>query len=294
MKIAIAGANGFMGKNMGKFLVKKGFEVLGLVRNEKGARIVKDYGGKPFIVDYNDENSIVKAVHGCTVLFHFIGASRETSENSFYTSNVLVTKSLVNACLKAKVKRIIYNSGLGVSKQNNQSYFRSKREAEKVIIDSGLDYTIFRPSYIIGEGDELTPYIVKKIKKGAVEIYGSGQYRMQPIWIEQAAEIYLKCVDNPKTTGKIFDLVGLEKISYIDFLRLCIRILKPKKIIKFSHIPIERAIQDALRSENPSISVDEIVVLVSDTTADYKTLEKIFGIKLKKIEEILKKILINY
>ncbi len=294
MKIAIAGANGFIGKNTGKFLVKKGFDVIGLVRNEKGVKIVENYGGKPFIIDYNDENSIVKAVHGCKVLFHFIGASRETSENSFYTSTILVTKNLVNACLNAKVKKIIYNSGLGVSEKNNQSYFRSKREAEKIIIDSGLDYTIFRPSYIIGKGDELTPSITEEIKKGTITIYGSGQYRMQPIWVEQAVEIYLKCIHNPKTSRKIFNLVGSEKISYIDFLRLCILTLKPKKIIRFSHIPIEKAVQDALCSENPVMSVDELVVLVSDTTADHQILEKVFGIQLKKIEEILKKILINY
>ena len=147
---------------------------------------------------------------------------------------------------------------------------------------------------MIGFGDELTPYIAEKIKKSVIEVYGSGIYKMQPIWIEQVTEIYLKCVNNPKTTKKIFDLVGPEKISYLNFIKLCIKILKIKKKVTFNYIPVEKSIQNALRSENPPISVDELVVLISDMTSNHKPLEKTFGIKLLKSEEVLKKVLIKY
>ena len=77
---------------------------------------------------------------------------------------------IINLCKKAKIKKIVYTSGLGVSKLSSLGYFISKYHAEKMIIESKLDYTIFRPSYIVGEDDLFTKYLKKQIKKREIQI----------------------------------------------------------------------------------------------------------------------------
>ena len=60
-------------------------------------------------------------------------------------------KYIINMCKKAKIKKIIYASGLGVNASSSTGYFISKYRAEQLIINSGLDFSIFRPSYIVGK-----------------------------------------------------------------------------------------------------------------------------------------------
>src|SRR3989344_4571809 len=91
-------------------------------------------------------------------------------------------------------KKIIYTSGLGVSKNTTLGYFISKYKAERQIIDSKLDYTIFRPSYIVGKGDLFTKYLKKQIKAGQIQIPGSGNYSIQPIYIDDVSKIIFNAI----------------------------------------------------------------------------------------------------
>jgi NADH dehydrogenase len=72
-------------------------------------------------------------------------------------------------CKRAKIKKIVYNSGLGVNKSTTFGYFISKLKAEQQIIKSGLDYAILRASYIIGKNDPLTKNLLKQAKKRSLQ-----------------------------------------------------------------------------------------------------------------------------
>lgn len=272
MIIGIAGSSGYIGSNFSKYLKERGFDVIEISR-AKG-------------VNYFDKNSLAKFIKDCDIVFNFVGISREDSRNTFFKINYLITKNLVDICEEFGVKKFIYNSGLGVSSYGKNpfttnNYFLSKLEAEKEIINSDLNYVIFRPSYIIGRNDELIPNIVNSaLKKKEVLIIEDGKYRIQPIYLLDALEIYLKSIKIRKKRI-ITDLVGKEKITYLNFVKKIIKFLKLNVKIKF--ISKEEA------EKKFNLSKEEIDVLLCNETSDYKKIEKLFNVKLHSIREILLK-----
>src|SRR5690348_11923118 len=185
IKAAITGANGFVGKNIGKALAKKGITVVGIVRKNNVTSI--NFGNIIVSKDLSEKH-LPSKLRGCHVLLHFIGQGKQTVDSDYQKVNVGLTKNAISLCKKAKIKKIIYISGLGVNKDTAFGYFISKFQAEQEIINSGLDYTIFRASYIIGKDDSLSDFLFKQMKKGAVMIPGSGKYRLQPIFIGDVSE----------------------------------------------------------------------------------------------------------
>ena len=223
-RIAITGANSFVGKSLRKLLYKNKVNVLGISRKNFGK-----YSTETKVQSKNlQEHQLQSKLKNYDVLVHLIGIGRETPKSTFKEINVNLTKNVIKTCKNTGIKKIIYISGLGVSKNSTSSYFASKYKAEREIINSGLDYTIFRASYIIGKTDHLTKSLSKQMKKGTIIIPGSGKYRLQPIFVEDVAKIILEAILEKKFSNKILDLVGPRKISFEDFVKLFSKNMKVK------------------------------------------------------------------
>ncbi len=193
--VAVTGANSFVGKSLRKFLYKNKVNVLGISRKN-----FAKYSTETKVQSKNlQENQLQKKMKNYDVLVHLIGIGRETPKSTFEETNVNLTKNVIKTCKNTGIKKIIYISGLGVSKNNTSNYFASKYRAERQIINSGLDYTIFRASYIIGKTDHLTKSISKQMKKGTIIIPGSGRYQLQPIIFLQSDKIGSQCVHSAYT-----------------------------------------------------------------------------------------------
>ncbi|MEM4311109.1 MAG: NAD-dependent epimerase/dehydratase family protein [Nitrososphaerales archaeon] len=299
MNIAIAGASGFIGRNLSKLAKERGYRVLGLVRSEESKRKIEGLCSMVKVVDFFDINSLEKAIKNCEIVYHFIGISRESKDETFEKVNFLLTKLMLEACKRVRVKRFITNSGLGVANYNKNPfvtnrYFLSKLMAEKIIMEKSdeVSYTIFRPSYILGEEDEMTPYLVERIKKGEVTIVGNGEYRFQPIYIKDASEIYLKCLEVKNSKNTIFDLVGDDIVSYKDYLKMIIdRLLKKGEIYKSPKVSFI-SVEEAKREDNPlGLAKEEVDVLLCDELSDSTKIKETFNIRLTPLKEILDRII---
>ncbi len=158
--------------------------------------------------------------------------------------------------------------------------------AEKEIANSRLDYTIFRPSYIIGGGDIFTMRQAKQIRNGMVNVFGTGNYRIQPVFIDDVLKIYLNALDNKKASRQIFNLVGPKIITFLEYVDMLSRHIsvKPKK----NFVEIETILQKSMQNK-VEISFDEIIIRICDEISDHKTLERTFGIKLTQPEDAIKK-----
>jgi len=231
--VAVTGANGFVGKNVRKFLYKNKVNVLGISRKNFVKYSTETKAQSKNLL----EQRLQKKLKNYDALVHLIGIGVESSGSTFEEINVNLTKNTIKLCKKSGIKKIIYISGLGVSKNNTSNYFTSKYKAEQEIINSGLDYTIFRASYIIGKTDHLTKSLSKQMKKGVIIIPGSGKYQLQPIFVEDVAKIILKSILEKKFSKKILDLVGPRKISFEDFVKLFSKNTK----VKFKKINLKNA-----------------------------------------------------
>ena len=201
----------------------------------------------------------------------------------FEEINLNLTKNVIKACKNAGIKKIIFISGLGVSRSNKSDYFISKYKAEQEIINSGLDYTIFRASYIIGKTDYLTKTLSKQMKKGIIIIPGSGKYRLQPISVEDVAKIILEAINEKKFSKKILDLVGPQKISFEDFVKLFTKNTK----VKIQKTNLENAYNNAKRNPNSVYSLESLNILVGDYTSSGKQLQNLSNVKLTAVTEFL-------
>ena len=271
--VAVTGANGFVGKSVRKFLFKNKVNVLGISRKN----FVK-YPTETKIQSKNLlEQRLQKKLKNYDALVHLIGIGIESSGSTFEEINVNLTKNTIKLCKKSGIKKIIYISGLGVSKNNTSSYFASKYKAEQEIISSGLDYTIFRASYIIGKTDHLTKSLSKQMKKGVIIIPGSGRYQLQPIFVEDVAKIILKSILEKKFSKKILDLVGPRKISFEDFVKLFSKNTK----VKFKKINLKNAYDEG------TYSSESLDLLIGNYTSDMTQLQKLASIRLTPVEKFL-------
>jgi len=271
--VAVTGANGFVGKNVRKFLYKNKVRVLGISRKNFGKYSTETKAQSKNLL----EQRLQKKLKSYDALVHLIGIGIESSGSTFEEINVNLTKNTIKLCKKSGIKKIIYISGLGVSKNNTSNYFTSKYKAEQEIINSGLDYTIFRASYIIGKTDHLTKSLLKQMKKGVIIIPGSGKYQLQPIFVEDVAKIILKSILEKKFSKKILDLVGPRKISFEDFVKLFSKNTK----VKFKKINLKNAYDEG------TYSSESLDLLIGNYTSDMTQLQKLASIKLTPVEKFL-------
>lgn len=278
--VVITGANGFVGRNVGKFLSKDGFDVIGLVRkgNEKSINFARVISSETL-----SENYLVSKIKGCSALLHFIGQGRQTVDSDYEKVNVSLTKNVIKLCKKARIKKIIYISGLGVDKSSTLGYFISKYKAEQEIINSGLDYTIFRASYIIGKDDPLSKNLQRQIRKGKVVIPGSGNYRFQPIFVGDVAKIIIKSIVENSFSNKILDLVGPQTVRYNTFVR---QFIGAKKI-GIKKIDFEYAYHDALHNKG-SFGIDDLSIMIGDYVGNHEKLASLAQMKFTKYGKVLK------
>jgi uncharacterized protein YbjT (DUF2867 family) len=280
LKVALTGANGFVGKNIGKALAKKGISVVGIVRKGKESSI--NFVDVIISKDLS-ENYLVSKLYGCSVLLHFIGKGKQTVDSDYQKVNVSLTKNAIKLCKKAKIKKIIYISGLGVSKDTTFGYFISKFQAEQEIINSGLDYTIFRASYIIGKDDPLSRLLFRQMKKGTIMVPGSGRYRLQPIFVGDVAEVVFQSLTQKKFSNKIIDLVGPKTITFNDYVR---DFLQGKKTL-IKNINLEDAYHTALNSPKTNFGIDDLNILIGDYVGNHKKLKSMSGIEFRTHKVVL-------
>ena len=279
LQIAITGANGFIGRNIREFLSHNKTSITSLTRAKHSPL---KYETNIRYSDLDQKNLIAK-LKNCDALIHLIGQGTQSADVTYEDVNVELTKKIVQLCKNAKIRKIIYISGFGVSKSTTFGYFISKFKAEQEIIRSGLDYTILRASYIIGNNDPLTKNLNKQIKNGSIIIPGSGSYRLQPISVNDVAKVILVSITNKQFSNKIVDLVGPQTITFENFIKKFI-----KKRTKIKKIDLEQAYRIALNQPRNAIyGLDDLNILVGDFTGNHKKLEKLCGFKLTSLKEIL-------
>jgi NADH dehydrogenase len=279
IRIVVVGASGFVGKNLRKFLHELNLDVLAISRKN-----FRKHASEVKITSTNLlEPKLQSKLKNYDALIHLIGIGRQSSKSTFEEINLNLTKNVIKACKNAGIKKIIFISGLGVSRSNKSDYFVSKYKAEREIINSGLDYTIFRASYIMGKTDYLTKALSKQMKKGTIVIPGSGKYRLQPIFVLDVAKIILEAILWKKFSKKIIDLVGPQKISFEDFVKLFTK----NTSVKIQKISLESAYDEAKRNTRSVYGLESLNILVGDYTSDGKQLKKLSGVKLTTVAEFL-------
>lgn len=279
MRIVVTGASGFIAKNLRKYLSETNTELISISRNDfKNLKcetkiISKNYEGK----------NLFKKIQNSDALIHLVGIGRQSVNTDYDMINTELTKHVVNLSKNAKIKKIVFLSGLGVSLNTSLGYFISKYNAEKQIIDSGLDFTIFRPSYIVGKDDFFSKNLKKQIKSGEIIIPGSGNYSIQPIHVSDVVKIIFESVLKSKFNNKIIDLVGPDYVTFEKYVKLFSKGTKTK----IRKIKLEEAYHNAITNSKSDFGIDDLNILIGNFKGDHKRLSKISKIEFKSVLKLL-------
>ena len=278
-KIVVTGASGFIAKNLRKYLSEKNIDLISISRND-----FKKFKSESRIIskDY-DEKELLQLIKNSDALIHLVGIGQQSVNSDYNMINTEFTQHIVNLSKKANIKKIVYLSGLGVSTKTTLGYFISKYNAENFIINSGLNYTIFRPSYIVGTDDMFTKYLKRQIKNGEINIPGSGTYSIQPIHISDVVKIIFESTLQPKFKNKIIDLVGPDFITFEKYVKLFSKGTKTS----IKKIKLEDAYHDAITNPKSDFGVDDLNILIGNFKGNHEKLKKITNMKFESVVGLL-------
>jgi len=280
LQIVVTGASGFVAKNLRKYLSKSNIHLISISR--KNFKTLKNET-KIISATYT-ERSLLPKIANSDALIHLVGIGRQSSTTSYDSINAVLTKHMVNLAKKARIRKLVFMSGLGVLPNSSTEYFISKFKAESHVRDSKIDFTIFRPSYIVGKDDLFTKYLKKCIEKKIVQIPGSGKYLIQPVYVDDVTKLLLNSVKEERFSNKTIDLVGPDIISFKRYVKLFLNNSKTK----ISNMDLEKAYNLAIRNPKFDYSVDDLNVLVGNFTGDHKKLCNLSDEGFQSVIQLLK------
>lgn len=123
-------------------------------------------------------------------------------------AHVELPRQLVAACHRTGVRRFIHMSALGASSDGPSMYLRSKGDGERVVRQSGLDWTIFRPSVMFGPDDHFLNLFAQMQQVAPVVPLACAGARFQPVYVQDVVLAMVNAMTNPGTIGHGYDLGG--------------------------------------------------------------------------------------
>jgi len=299
MRIALTGANGFVGRELVRRASAAGWEVTGIVRSAERAGIVAAAGGRPVITPLSNPD-LARAFAGAQAVVHLAQIGSPKPGLSLEAVNVGGTRQVLEAARTAGVPRLVYFSGLGVGRYGlaprcTNDYFFSKLSAEVLLYSSDRQVVAFRPSYILGPGDGLVRALLAEMAQGIVEWPGDGLYRLQPVAVADAAAAVLAAATLPaspdrRTRHRVLDLVGPVRIVYRDFverLALTARALGRPAAFETRSVPVEEADRLAAAGGYHGMPPEELDCLLCDEVSDPGPLAVLLGRPLTELDEAL-------
>jgi nucleoside-diphosphate-sugar epimerase len=241
-KILVTGANGFVGQNIHKNLIKLNYFVRGTVRNLDTALI--NCNAKYISVGNIDaETKWYNALQGVDCIIHCAGLTLKDTKKKFLDFYSLVnrdgTKQLAEQAVKAGVKRLIFLSTAGVNgeqtvgslifkhsdiSQPENLYTISKWEAEEALLkiskQTGLEVVIIRPPLVYGEGVKGNFFRLLDIVYKQIPLpFASVNNLKSMVAVDNLVDLIICCIDHPKASGKTFLVSDGEDISTPDLIR---------------------------------------------------------------------------
>jgi len=215
-KRVVTGAFGYSGQYIARLLLEQGFIVKTLTGHPNPS---SDLSGRIEVAPFNFDHPelLAASLEGVDTLFNTYWV-RFAYGDMTHEKAVANSRVLINAAKQAGVRRFVHVSITNPSADSPLPYFRGKAQVERAIIDSGLSYAILRPTVAFGREDILVNNIAWLLRKFPLfAVPGNGEYRLQPIFVEDLAELAVQGGDSD--LNFVQDAVGPEIFTFNDLVR---------------------------------------------------------------------------
>lgn len=236
--LLLTGATGTIGLPVLRRLTAAGVPVRCLVREPRrlGPQRVKV---QIALGDLADPFSFRNALRGVHTVVHLASVIRDQPAGSIEELAGISTWRLVQAAERAGVERFVFFSTLGASTRSPARLLRAKAVAERAVVESKLQYTVFAPSMVYSPSDPFLTLLERMSLLPVMPVPGSGRAGVQPMWAEDVADCVLAalpegpCGDD--AAGRRYELAGPETLTYTEVIVHVLQSLRRRRPLV--HIP---------------------------------------------------------
>lgn len=311
--VMVTGATGFVGRYVIRELLSRGLTPVCLVRDANKLhaqhRDVSPNRLTPIIGDITDRKSIRQAAALSQAAIHLVGIiiARPLRGQTFRRIHAQGTQNVVDMVRSCGIRRYVHMSALGTRPDAIARYHQTKWTAEEHVRGSGLDWTIFRPSLIHGPDGEFMRLMRKfmcDLLPPVIPYFGSGQARVQPVYVKDVAHCFVEAILRNETIGKVVPLGGPRAYSWVEMYNACrahMRCSRPWKRLVSLPAPVAKAaavlntpLLAAGEALMPSLGMlrfdsGQVQMAQEDSICDHTIAEQAFGIQMRDFEAELRR-----
>lgn len=207
--ILVIGGTGFIGSHLAEALVQRGFNLtLPTRRRDKVKESLIPLPGVSVVdADVHDVETLTQLAAGHAAVINLVGILHG-SESAFQQAHVALTEKIIIACQRNGISRYLHMSAIGADTVGASNYQKTKGLAEVRVATSGLDFVIYRPSLVFGDGRCFLSLFANLLQFAPFVPLAGAQCQMQPVWVGDVVEAFAAGLVRDDLLGKTISLVG--------------------------------------------------------------------------------------
>jgi uncharacterized protein YbjT (DUF2867 family) len=293
-RTAVLGGSGFIGRYIVQRLAARGDVVPVGCRHAEAARFLMTAGvvGQVMAVNIaiDDEELLPAFLAGCDAVVNCVGILAESGRQTFERVHHLGPARMARIAREAGVARLVHFSAIGADPRSTSAYARTKAAGEAAVRDAFPTATILRPSVVFGPEDQFfNRFAAIAMMSPALPLIGGGQTRFQPVYVGDVADAALKCLDDPATAGRTYELGGPKIYTMRELLELLLGEIRRKRLLidlPFGMAALQARLMSILPS--PPLTPDQVELLKRDNVVSSGALTlATLGISPTAVEGIL-------
>lgn len=294
-KIIIPGGAGLVGQNLVAHLKRNGYKNLVVLdKHKKNLDILKKQ--HPDITaeyaDLAETGPWQRHFANADVVVMLQAQIGDLNPEPFIRNNITSTEVIIDLIKKHSIPYTVHISSSVVKSVADDNYTKSKTAQEKLVLESGINCVVLRPTLMFGWFDRKHLGWLKRFmeKVPVFPIPGNGKYMRQPLYAGDFSSIIVSCIEK-QISGKIFNISGLERIDYIDIIREIKKASNAKAIIiKIPYSIFYLMLKTwALFDKEPPFTADQLKALIAHDEFEEIDWPSIFEVRQTPFKEAIDK-----
>jgi uncharacterized protein YbjT (DUF2867 family) len=272
--VTVFGGSGFLGRHVVRALCKRGYRVRVAVRRPDLAGHLQPLGrvGQVHAVAANLRypGSVEAAARDADIVVNLVGILFEGGRQRFESVHAFGAEAVALAAA-AYGARLIHISAIGADPDAPSHYARTKAMGEQLALAAMPSATILRPSILFGpEDDFFNKFAALARIAPALPLIGGGHTRFQPVFAGDVARATLAAIDRPETGGAIYELGGLEVMSFKALMQFVLATIERRRLLVPIPFGVARImayflqLPTRLLSIKPLLTQDQVDLLLRD------------------------------